>query len=85
MMNTVYADNIMKQGKLIAIGGNWQYWLHNNTLYSVASWDQHYNVWCSLDKLRMHCKRLESIIGHKFFRNDENMLVLDAEFVAKYC
>lgn len=77
--------NIKKTGHLVALNDSFQYWVKDNILLSVNVEGTSFSIWCGLDKLRAHLNHLEAITGHRKFVNDPYTVVVDPDFVKRYC
>lgn len=75
---------IKKNGKLIAICDNWQYWALNGILYSINSNGADYSIWCSIKEMNRHLHRLMQITGQKYFTENKDMILIDRKFLSDF-
>lgn len=76
--------NIKKNGSLIALDSCHQYWLYDNTVYSISITGKYFSFWCAVSKLTAHLVRLYQVTGKKYFSDDPDMVITDKKFFANY-
>lgn len=75
---------IKKDGHLIAISKDRQYWLKDGTIYSAHVSGLYYDIWCIGSRLDYHLMRLYQIHGYKYFSGDPNKVIINTEFLRKH-
>ena len=73
-----YYNNVLENGACVArCEGNWDMWLYNGVLYSIAKKDSGagHSVWCSVLGLKKHLSYLAFIHGSKTLIPDDWQVV----------
>ncbi len=73
---------VKKNGRLIAFGCSWQYWLYNHALYYTDG--VNIGIWCTENRLAQHLHRLYQLTGRRFFTEGEDMMIVDKNYLKKF-
>ena len=78
---------VKQHGHLLGfnLATSWQYWLLDDAIYVTHSSGDPTRtaLWCTLDRLSYHLRRLERVTGHKL-TDDVNFIPYDKDFLRRY-